>query len=574
MLDLHNKRERMHLINLIARRSGKTPNFALLIGAGSSSSSGVKTANQMIIEWRQQMYLQSKSSKPTEEWLREQDWFEDDEEYSILFEKVYDQPSQRRIYIEECVKGAKPSWGYIYLSNIIANNFFNAIFTPNFDDLLNEACFLYADQRPIVCAHDSAVAEIRVTSARPKIIKVHGDFLYDSIKNTIRETETLEKNMRDKFMQFSREYGLVVIGYGGNDRSIMDILDMMLRTDGYFPNGIYWCKREGDKISKKLNRLLRRENIFLIEIEGFDEFMAELHQGLGLTLPDVVRDPYKATTERLNTFISPKKEIRNPIIKAGIAELEKQVKTFEQIISGSAPKGEFDGLVPYLFLGDLETENDNYLEALAYYDKALIQKPDNLEIMVHKAIAYNYTEKFNEALELSEKMIKLYPTDPSGYYQKGESFFYLKDFNNSIESYKESLKYTEDTEKRIVILVAISNALLSAEKWNEVLSKTEEVLKISSKDYMAIINKCFALKKLDKKPEATNIIQNFLPGIKNAYLRACAFAILDDKEKMLKELKKAIKEDGSLRIDAKFDFVFVDYREDPDFQKLINKVQE
>jgi hypothetical protein len=104
--------------------------------------------------------------------LKEQDWYQNDEEYSILFEMVYDKRSQRRIYIEDCVKDAKPSWGYIYLSNLIAHKYFNIVFTPNFDDLLNEACFLYADLRPIVCAHDSAVADVRLTSARPKIIKL------------------------------------------------------------------------------------------------------------------------------------------------------------------------------------------------------------------------------------------------------------------------------------------------------------------------------------------------------------------------------------------------------------------
>ena len=231
MLEEHNRRDQIHLINLIGSRSNNTPNFALLIGAGASASSGIETAGQMIAEWRRQLYEQSKSNKPFEEWLQKQDWYEDEEEYSLLFEKVCDQRSHRRIYIEGCVKDAKPSWGYIYLSNIVAHNYFNVIFTPNFDDLLNEACFLYADLRPIVGAHDSAVVDIRVTSARPKIIKLHGDFLYDSIKNTVRETEALEKNMRDKFMQFAREYGLVIVGYGGNDRSVMDTLEMVISRD-------------------------------------------------------------------------------------------------------------------------------------------------------------------------------------------------------------------------------------------------------------------------------------------------------------------------------------------------------
>ena len=89
MLETHNKRDKSHLINLISRRSSDAPNFALLIGAGASASCGVKTASQMITEWRQQIYEQSRSDEPLEEWLQEQDWYGDDEEYSILFEQAF-----------------------------------------------------------------------------------------------------------------------------------------------------------------------------------------------------------------------------------------------------------------------------------------------------------------------------------------------------------------------------------------------------------------------------------------------------------------------------------------------------
>jgi len=570
MLENHNKREKTHLIPLIGRRSNETPNFALLIGAGASASSGVKTASQMIAEWRRQLHEQSKSAQPLEEWLQPQEWYEDDEEYSILFEKVCDQRSQRRIYIEKCVKDAKPSWGYIYLANIIAHNYFNVIFTPNFDDLLNEACFVYADCRPIVCAHDSAVADIRVTSARPKIIKLHGDFLYDSIKNTIRETETLEKNMRDKFVQFATEYGLVVVGYGGNDRSIMDILDMTLRSEGCFPNGLYWCIRNKDRASKKLRRLMRRDNAYWVGIEGFDEFMAELHEGLALTLPDTVRDPYKATTERLNAFILPTKEVKHPIIKEDIAELEEQVKAFEEVVSGEAPGEEFDRLVPYRFLGDREYARSNYESALAYYQKALLEDPNDVETMGKVATSYICTEDFEKALEISERLIAQAPADFRTYLMKGHSLVNLNRLEDAVAAYSHGLKYTtEKPEARVTLLTSRSNAFLIGGDWEEGLSDAEKALEISPDEHTAILNKCMALKKLGREEEADKILQDALPKIESRYSRACAFAMLGDKENMLKELEAAIEEDSWNRVEAKFDPAFVDYREDPDFRKLV-----
>ena len=574
-MEAYNGRDVAHLINLISKRNNNTPNFALFIGAGASASSGIKAASQMITEWRRQLYEQSKSGETFEKWLKKQDWYEGEEEYSILFEKIYDQRSQRRVYIEECVKDAKPSWGYIYLANIIAHNYFNVIFTTNFDDLLNEACFLYADLRPIVCAHDSAVADIRVTSARPKVIKLHGDFLYDSIKNTVRETETLEKNMRDKFMQFAREYGLVVIGYGGNDRSVMDILDTILKSEGYFPNGLYWCKRKDDKASKKLERLMRRDNAYWVEIESFDEFAAELHDKLGIRLPDTVRDPFKATTERLNRFILPRDEIKHEIIKDDVAELEEQVKRFEQIISGKLPREEFDRLVPYRFLGNRERERSNYKNALLYYEKALLQKPNDLDTMERMVFSCTHIEDFEKALKISEKMIKQAPNDFRGYWRKASSLLHFNRLKEAITSYSEALEYTAEKAKtQAVVLVNRSNALLIAGNWEEALSDTEKALQIDPESCVAIINKCIALKKLDKKNEAKKILQDNLLKIKSKYLRACAFAVLGDKENMLKELVAAIEEDSGKRVDAKFDPDFVDYREDPDFRKLVYEGKE
>src|SRR5436189_4493589 len=111
-------------------------------------------------------------------------------------------------------------------------------------------CYSFTDDvKPICCAHDSSIRTVRITSKRPKIIKLHGDFLYDNIKNTLKELESLEQNMRDKFKQYAREFGLIVIGYSGRDRSIMDALEALLADEGNFPHGIFWCIKAGDRIS-------------------------------------------------------------------------------------------------------------------------------------------------------------------------------------------------------------------------------------------------------------------------------------------------------------------------------------
>ncbi len=567
-----------HLIDLILNRNNSTPNFALLIGAGASVTSGVKPASQMIEEWRQQLYEQSGVMEEYDEWLSKQEWFNSDQEYSILFEKAYDLPAQRRTYIENCIKDAKPSWGYIYLSNIIANNYFNIVFTTNFDDLLNEACFLYAEVKPLVCAHDSAVANIRVTSVRPKIIKLHGDFLYDNIKNTTLETKVLEKNMEDKLVQFAREYGLVVVGYGGNDESIMRVLRHLVKTNGYLPNGIYWCVRKDAEPSKKVKDLLRRDRVYWVEVEGFREFMAQLHRKAGLELPDIVKDPYKATTNRLNTFISRvgseaegRQEIQNPIILADMNQLQETIKAFEGAISGKE-EAVLDKLVPYAFLGSNAFTRHEYGNSVTYFRKAqmlgLLTKYD----MQLFAFSYLFLEDFEDAQTIIEQMLQSYPESPIPYLAQARLYYYAGDNDRYLASLQEALRYAPSNEIKSAVLVSISNAKLLLNDFTGALTDAQESIRLSKKERSAInLNRSIALKKLDRVDEAKTILDNVLKRETDHYFRACAFATLDDKQSMLKELKLAIDEDSRCVIDAKSDPDFIDYRDDPEFKRIAYK---
>ncbi len=214
--ELNNKRRSVSdLIRFISTRTDENPNYSLLLGAGCSISSGVVSATELCNIWRRQIvesFLGEKNNSSVDqqrEYLKSNhgSWYDPTREYSSLFEKKYDLQRQRRMFVENEVSGKFPSIGYVYLTSLVESNYFNTIFTTNFDDLINEAFYLYSELRPIVCAHDSSINSITVTSRRPKIIKLHGDYLFDDLKSTARETETLEQNMKLKFMEFAKEYG-------------------------------------------------------------------------------------------------------------------------------------------------------------------------------------------------------------------------------------------------------------------------------------------------------------------------------------------------------------------------------
>lgn len=293
----HKRREMHDLANFIGTRAGNTPNYSLLLGAGCSITSGVRSAGELVEEWRRDLYQKIAPSgappysreEAAEYFSREcSQWYNLSREYSSLFEKKFDLPRQRRMFVESEVGGKLPSIGYAYLMHLVKMGYFNTIFTTNFDDLLNEAFHYFSDQRPILCAHDSSIGSITVTSSRPKIIKLHGDYLFDDIKSTQRETESLEQNSKKKFAEFCKDFGLVVAGYSGSDRSIMDVLNGLLRNEEYLKNGVYWCIRSNEsEIGEELERFLWRDRVYWVEVDGgFDELMAELYSRfVGTSLP-------------------------------------------------------------------------------------------------------------------------------------------------------------------------------------------------------------------------------------------------------------------------------------------------
>jgi hypothetical protein len=118
----------------------------------------------------------------------------------------------RQKYVEPKIESAFPSWGYVYLANIVREGHFNLVFTTNFDDLVNEALTRFIGYNAVVCAADSEVATINVATARAKVVKLHGDYLFKSLKNTRDELERLTANMGRKFAEFARQCGMVVLG--------------------------------------------------------------------------------------------------------------------------------------------------------------------------------------------------------------------------------------------------------------------------------------------------------------------------------------------------------------------------
>ena len=418
------------------------------------------------------------------------------------------------------------------------------VFTTNFDDLINEACFLYSDGvRPIVCAHDSAISSIRVSPTRPKIIKLHGDFLFDNIKNTMRELETLEDNIKRKFMQFAQEYGLVVVGYSGRDRSVMDILDILVQKKEYFKQGIYWCELEGaERRTKRLSGLLRRDRVFIVKILGFDEFMAEIHQKARLSLPEPIVNPLWMANDRARLFVDVHPSIKKSKIIS--QDIQKVLEGVTNIMSSRE--------VPSREAGAEQGEERYLGERLPSSLRAVaIRQQSGLESALEEMLkAYNeHPEDSGVAYEVADILARLN--------RKNELKEFILDNQCPVDDYNKSyfLLHANDNDGAIMV----ADRFLSAEPSDPLMS------------HIARINRAIALKRLGRTPEMEeelSIIENEDPIFT---LRVGIAALRKQKDEMLSLLETAFDKGLLTPDDVELYVVFEDYWEDKDLLKLLEK---
>ena len=304
--------------------------FSLFLGAGASKSSGVPLASEMIEEWRQMMFEdRAPDGAEFSAWCKEQPWYQKDDEYSHLFETLFPNERARQKFVEPRMEAGFPNWGYLYLANLVSAGYFNVIFTTNFDDLINDALSMYLAYNPVVCSAESEVLTINIATDRAKIIKLHGDYLFKRLKNTSAELAELDPNMESKFKEFSKQCGMLVIGYAGRDKSVMTAIEKTMEDSSAFPVGIWWGLRSNERPGKLVARLAQdHPNRFkLFKCRDFDAFMVGLHSRRQLSLPEAVVAPYESVKNRFSRLIGEveRGKFADETIKQHVHQLQKEL---------------------------------------------------------------------------------------------------------------------------------------------------------------------------------------------------------------------------------------------------------
>jgi len=409
-----------------ANENGSSVRYGFILGAGASVASGIPSGYKLARKWYEEI-KDSIGDEALKEWTDTIDGFNIENiaaSYTKIFKKRFEVDYHLGYQeLQRYMDNAKPSIGYSFLSQVLDKTANKFVITTNFDTMTEDALFELGNAKPLVLGHEVLSKFINaVTPTRPTIIKIHRDFLFDPY-NTDEEIEELDKQWQESLEPVLAENAMVVLGYGGNDESLMNYLkDIETRKP------IYWCYRKEDELSERIKELLTEKD-FVIQITSFDKFMLLLSDRLG----------FEALVDQGN--IEKSMIVENAIENATLyaKQLEKLAK--EELNSNEQKA--IKKLLPSWWDYELAIKNEIDIDKKdSLYQEGLEAHPKSYELMINYAIfLQDMRKEYDKAKEYYLESLKVAPNDAN---TNGSYAIFLQDmrkeYDKAEEYYQKALK--------------------------------------------------------------------------------------------------------------------------------------
>lgn len=326
--------------DIFLRSFGVRPNGSLnfLLGAGTSVQANIPSAGTLVWQFKRKLFCDANNVR--EEKYKDlesernrstiQNFFElkgdfpklnAPEEYSFYFEKCYPNSIDRKAFIQRIVQGKNPSIGHSCLGVLFNTQKVNYVWTTNFDELIECGIKKINNASTFEVISPENKNQIDNLNKYQRVIKLHGDYRYDRLHNSSEELQTLERELHKYFTKIQSVSGLIVIGYSGNDKSVLDAFYETVNQENPFPYGLLWCIRKGQipnqnvvNLIEEVNNKSKEKLSGFIEIESFDEFLFELYIKNGI-VNEEIENIAKVRFENRRPFVFPQASNTFPPVK-------------------------------------------------------------------------------------------------------------------------------------------------------------------------------------------------------------------------------------------------------------------
>jgi len=514
----------LKLVNTAKNCSKAGERFCFILGAGASVSSGIPSGATMAAKWLDD--LKELEPNETKKWMAKNTVDEDNigRSYSKLYERRFcTHPRAGYIWLQDVMKDAAPALGYYHLAKILAadKTSTNLVITTNFDSLTEDAIFMYTKKKPQVVTHELLAQYTNFLDNRPVIAKVHRDLMLCP-QNLESEISQFDQAWEPVLTEALGIYSPIVIGYGGNDGSLMGLLKKVVKRNGT-KKPIYWCYRHGDLPKSEILKLLNDCGGFLVPITDFDTAMylfgmefshdfSKDHLQRWYSQETVYQ--YICNRNKINSTLKKKKACEalsddEDAVLGSISEsLKKEIEKFTEQI---AKKPQDERL--YFYRGSNYEFVDDYDKALEDITRAIEFEPDNALYLRNRGVIYMHFNQFDEADADLSKAIYLKPNNADYYNRRGINRCRHKEYEKAIADHEKAIELDPEHARSYAWL---SYALYKKTgATNEAFKALEKAMALDKTEAF-----CYAYRGLINLKEAKRNGNKHIPEVREDFDRA------------------------------------------------------
>lgn len=271
------------------------------LGAGTSRTAGMPTATDIIWDLKVKYYCREENQdiknhdvnndhiKNKVQSFMDSKGFPNlwsPEEYSFYFDLTFgdDYLSQQK-YLSEQLNRDRVSLniGHRALAGLISMNKAKIIFTTNFDEVIETACVKVAQTNIPTFQLDGSYAALDALNSEqfPIYAKIHGDFKYRNVKNLTDDLLSNDEQIQRCVIAASARYGMIVTGYSGRDKNVMEMLTLAVEQQNAFPSGLFWMVSDVNRVEPSATEFVEYANskgvkAYIVETATFDTLLSKI----------------------------------------------------------------------------------------------------------------------------------------------------------------------------------------------------------------------------------------------------------------------------------------------------------
>ncbi len=530
-------------------KASKRTKFCFILGAGASSSSGIRMASELIEAWEKDLY-ESDTEESLAQWKEEKGIKDGNcaEFYGDYYNRRFSDCRDGYEYLEKEMEGKLPGSGYILLAHVLCHTSHNIVITTNFDHLIEDAVNQWEHRFPLVIGHESLAHFIADDMDRPVIIKIHHDLLLGP-KNRNNETKTLDPKWQEHLPTIFSHYNPVFLGYAGNDLSLMNYL---LENAERFKNGEwrspYWTVYGKAPLSgKPLDFIRSAEGAYLRDCD-FDGFMSALAQQVGYSIPpkeefiNQAKEKAAENYDRLSFTLNKKIKENNKsdpkeneqIINRAIMNITKDADNsdkhdiasiYREAIRAFDNKDFAQAENLFKKLGHKALYHDTSLYTSQEAQKAMELESDNARYHAILSFILRSMNRYKEALQEAQKAVDLEPNNAEYRNSLGAM---LRTMGLYEEALQEMEKAVELEPKKAIYHKDLGIMLREMKHYDKALQEAQKAIELESDnaEYYATLGiTLYEMKRYNEALEALQTAVDLDPNSRE--YRRSLFAIKD-----------------------------------------------